>query len=126
MAAFEDLSPYTYFPEAADTFNVGWLAPGHLFPTGDTTAEFRDKLRLLCDRRVQQTRGLHRCDFCKGGDRPASSSEMRVSGGGRRVYAAPTMVQHYVEVHGYRPPDEFIAAVLVFAPDAEPGAVGAD
>lgn len=29
-----------------------------------------------------------------------------------RVYASPTMISHYVEVHGYRPPDEFIRAVM--------------
>jgi hypothetical protein len=27
-------------------------------------------------------------------------------------FAAPTMIIHYVEEHGYRPPGEFIDAVL--------------
>ena len=124
MAAFEDLTPYTYFhpeEEAPGTVNVGWLAPGHPFPTGVTPPEFRAKLGLLCGRRVKQTRGLHPCYFCTGRERPASSSEMRVAGGGR-VYAAPTLVHHYIEAHGYRPPDEFIAAVLAWTPDAELGA----
>jgi hypothetical protein len=38
---------------------------------------------------------------------------MRVAGDGR-VYAAPSLVHHYVIAHGYRPPDEFIAAVLAW------------
>ena len=120
MATLQDLTPYTYFhPEedAPGTVNVGWLAPDHPFPTGATTAEFRDKLRLLCERRVKQTRGVYRCDFCTGRSRPMGSSEVRVAGNGR-VYAAPTLVHHYVEAHDYRPPDEFVAAVLGWAPDA--------
>jgi hypothetical protein len=28
------------------------------------------------------------------------------------VYSAPSMVAHYIDAHGYGPPDEFIAAVL--------------
>jgi hypothetical protein len=28
------------------------------------------------------------------------------------LFAAPEMLSHYVEAHGYRPPDEFIVAVL--------------
>jgi hypothetical protein len=114
VAFFEDLTPYTYFhpeEEAPGTVNIGWLDPDHPFPTGPTSEAFRAKLGRLCERRVKRTRGFHPCHFCKGRERPASSSEMRVAAGGR-VYAAPSLVQHYVAAHGYRPPDEFIAAVL--------------
>jgi CheY-like chemotaxis protein len=38
---------------------------------------------------------------------------MRVAGNGK-VYAAPWLVHHYVVAHNYRPPDEFIAAVLAW------------
>ncbi len=31
-----------------------------------------------------------------------------------KVYAAPSLVHHYVVAHDYRPPDEFIAAVLAW------------
>ena len=27
------------------------------------------------------------------------------------IYAAPTLIYHYVEVHEYKPPDEFIRAL---------------
>jgi hypothetical protein len=30
------------------------------------------------------------------------------------VFAAPSLVYHYVAAHDYRPPDEFIAAVLAW------------
>jgi hypothetical protein len=116
MAFFEDLTPYTYHNperELPNTVNIGWLDRKHPFPTGATSEEFRAKLGRLCQRRFKQMRGFHPCSFCKGRGRPASSSEMRVSGNGK-VYAAPSLVHHYVVTHDYRPPDEFIAAVLAW------------
>ncbi len=116
MAFFEDLTPYTYLhpeEERPDTVNTGWLDRDHPFATGQTDEVFQAKLGLLCLRRVKQTRGFHSCNFCKGRERPVSSSEMRVAGPSR-VYAAPTLVHHYVAAHCYRPPDDFIAAVLAW------------
>ena len=40
-----------------------------------------------------------------------------MAGATGRVYAAPTLIWHYVTEHGYRPPDEFIDAVLADDPD---------
>jgi hypothetical protein len=117
MSFFPDLTPYTYLhSDEPGAVNVGWLDAEHPYPTGRTSNAFRAKLAKLCERPVQQTRGFHQCPFCKGPDRPLSSAEMRVAGGDR-VYAAPLLVHHYVVAHDYRPPDEFIAAVLA----AEPG-----
>jgi hypothetical protein len=114
MAFFEDLTPYNYLQpeeERAGTVNIGWLDRRRRFPTGETSGEFRAKLLSLCRQRVKQTRGFHACPFCKSRERPRGSAEVRVIGRGR-VYAAPELVYHFVEKHGYRPPDEFIAAVL--------------
>jgi hypothetical protein len=113
---FDDLTPYTYLhpeEEQPGTVNVGWLDRWHPFPVGETSAEFRARLQQLCLRRVKRTRGFHACDFCKGRARPHGSAEVRVPGAGR-VYAAPELVYHYVAAHGYKPPGEFIAAVLVW------------
>ena len=125
MAFYEDLTPYTYVhpeEERAGTVNIGWLARRHPFPTGETSAVFRAKLLELCQRRVKRTRGFHACDFCTGRDKPHRSAEIRVAGDGR-VYAAPELVYHYVVAHQYRPPDEFIAAVLAWDDSrAGPGA----
>jgi hypothetical protein len=123
VAHFPDLTPYTYFPAGTGpALNVGWLDPAAPFPTGDTSPEFCRKLGLLCQRPVQQTRGLHFCPYCPWTgwpDQSAGSAEIRVAGE-RAVYAAPTLVHHYVVAHGYKPPDEFVAAVLAWEPDAEP------
>jgi hypothetical protein len=117
MAFFPDLSPYTDFPgESAGTLNVGWLDPSTPFPTGETPEEFQAKLVLLCQRPVRQTRGFHSCPFCTGRsweEVPKASAEMRVRGD-EKVYAAPTLIHHYVLAHGYKPPEEFIAAVLAW------------
>ncbi len=54
---------------------------------------------------------------------PAPASNMRgimgngelwVPGAGSLVYVAPVLVAHYVEVHSYRPPQEFVDAILAF------------
>lgn len=39
------------------------------------------------------------------------ADEIRVIGERGQVYAAPNMLYHYVTVHGYKPPDEFIQAL---------------
>src|SRR4051812_43035890 len=116
MSFFEDLTPYTYFhpqEERAGTVNIGWLDRRHPFLTGDTSAEFRAQLQQVCLRRVKGTRGSHPCYFCKGRDKPRGSAEVRVFGDDR-VYAAPELVYHYVVAHAYKPPEEFIAAVLAW------------
>jgi hypothetical protein len=40
------------------------------------------------------------------------SAEIRVFGHDGRVYAAPNFIYHYVVVHHYQPPEEFVEAVL--------------
>jgi hypothetical protein len=46
-------------------------------------------------------------------------AEMRVFGPKGRIYAAPNMLYHYVRVHHYKPPDEFLQALKngPFPPD---------
>ena len=67
-------------------------------------------------------RGWQECPFCEeeypihvevDGERwPVGDAEIRVPGRAGRVYSAPTLIAHYVDAHRYRPPDEFIEAVL--------------
>ena len=123
MAYYEDLTPYTYGHSAGqeETVNIGWLDERHDFPTGDVSAAFVERLKAFCRTRVMQTRGFHECPLCNESsstewqepeDNPLSSAELRVFGEGKRVYAAPSLVCHYVAAHHYRPPDEFVNAVL--------------
>ncbi|WP_456044162.1 DUF7919 family protein [Streptomyces rubiginosohelvolus] len=54
--------------------------------------------------------GKHDC-FLGAPEGPQGSAEIRVMGHGV-AYAAPELVAHYVEAHGYLPPIEFMEAVL--------------
>ena len=121
MTFFDDFSPYTYLhpeEEQPGTVNIGWLDGWHPFPVGKTSKAFRRKLQQISLRRVKRTRGFYSCDFCKGRDKPHGSAEIRVIGD-RRVYAAPELVCHYVVAHAYKPPEEFIAAVLAWKGSCE-------
>jgi hypothetical protein len=58
--------------------------------------------------------GLHECDLClyQG---VADNLNLFIPSG-NVVLVAPAMVAHYMNAHGYRPPDEFCAAVLACPP----------
>ncbi len=106
MTWFADLTPYVYsgisFP---GTLNIGWLERD--YEVGPTSETFRTRLRQLCsEKQVNRTAGWHFCCHCTG------SAEVHIRAPNGQVYAAPSLVLHYVEVHNYRPPDEFIEAVL--------------
>jgi hypothetical protein len=39
------------------------------------------------------------------------SAEIRLASQGGAIFAAPDLICHYVAIHGYCPPDEFLAAL---------------
>lgn len=137
MAEYADLTPYEYLPleereERAPLVNVGWLGTGLPHPTGEVPPGFVDALIVLADDMRHSTRGFHGCPFCLAespvrvrSERlarpvPLGMAEIHVPGPDGVVYAAPTLVIHYITDHGYRPPQEFIDAVLA-APHPEDG-----
>jgi hypothetical protein len=121
-----DLSPARGFDEYSclGTVNVGWLDPAHPYTQGDTSEEFQDRLFEFCTHLVLQTRGCHQCPYCgdptsllavreerHGRELYLGTAEIRVTYQGKS-YAAPNLVYHYVVAHNYKPPEEFIEAVL--------------
>lgn len=127
MAYFPDLSSYSYFTRLSqpNLLNVGWLEPGHDFAAGDVEDEVVQKLLQACRaKREAQTRGLHRCGFCPrdlnglitvnidGEPFRLGSAEIRIAGENSVIYAAPNLIYHYITVHRYLPPAEFLAAIL--------------
>jgi hypothetical protein len=131
---FADGSRYSYWPDEPDAINVGWLDADQPFSVGEVWPGVVEALVLLCREGVRRTRGVHRCPLCLveiGQDWPprsnviaddrgeylVGSAEIRVAGPGGVTYAAPDLVVHYVRAHGYRPPDEFQAAVLAAVAD---------
>jgi hypothetical protein len=125
---FEDLSPIRYSSGPCDArewrsplLAVGWLEHPHPFSTGS----LEDVILKSLDRWVDLSwdfypayafRGLHDCSLClaTGG---SAHHEIRSYlnlwiPGPSAIYLAPAMITHYIRDHGYRPPHEFIAAVM--------------
>jgi len=103
------------------TRHVGWLAKGHDVPTMAPTEELLDTLWRFCKVSVAATRGLHDCELCPGDSSNVvqrngenlllGDAEIRVLGHAGVIYAAPTLIYHYVLVHHYAPPEEFRRAL---------------
>ena len=122
---FEDLSLCYYHrgPCDADEWQapllaVGWLEPPHPFPTGELLADFAEKLESMIEAARNHYsqyhfRGLHDCDLCGVRETPPFRSYLTLWIPGKEVvYLAPGLITHYIGDHGYRPPAEFIAAVM--------------
>ncbi|WBC17744.1 hypothetical protein O7600_13350 [Micromonospora sp. WMMA1998] len=101
------------------------------FPSGPVSGDLVARLSALAEKPVNLTRGFHLCPFCLAQAR----SEFSMDDGGKALldslrglgamgngeilvrgeegvcYLAPVLVSHYVELHGYQPPREFVVAV---------------
>ncbi|MBI3632446.1 MAG: hypothetical protein HY225_03290 [Candidatus Vogelbacteria bacterium] len=69
------------------------------FVVGNVPADFLDKLKKL-NIETMPSFGHHDCPYCGGAK---SSSEIMAGG-----YIWPEMLTHYVRVHKYQPPQEFV------------------
>ena len=116
-----DLSPHIYVDPGENVLNVGWLDSHHEYSKGSVPLDFLERLQWYCQESVFLTFGFHVCEFCGkdfgvemlilGKKRKLGSAEIRVIGQ-KAIYAAPDMIYHYIVDHQYRPPDEFILAVI--------------
>jgi hypothetical protein len=123
---YRDLQPYRYgLPvDLLDVVTVGWLSPSNKFPISETNDQVLDAIRhLLTTSRTNKMRGYHLCEFCRlvepakvelpGGSLTLGSLELWVpSNVTTRIYAAPDLIYHYISVHHYSPPEEFITAAI--------------
>jgi hypothetical protein len=130
MAYFSDLSPYRYEGAQEGVLHVGWLDGVHPFSKGEVARHLIQKMIELAKNPTELYRGLHLCEVCKRPSelqpfskelaareawwrwmKPRSSNgEIRVTGNGV-IYAAPVLITHYIEAHGYLPPTEFLNAI---------------
>ena len=98
---------------------IGWLEDGHPYARGPTPVGLVEQLGALVDsaERVFQQhhfRGLHDCTLCEPDNRRASLARSHINlwiPGKRTVFAFPAGIIHYLTVHSYLPPSEFIDAV---------------
>ncbi|UVS78658.1 hypothetical protein [Actinokineospora sp. UTMC 2448] len=105
---------------------VGWLDPRGGFPVGEADPRLLPALTRLCYTHEQNlTRACYQCPYCLAhhvfrdvpeipGARPVllGNAEIHIVGPDGVAYAAPTLVVHYVEEHGYLPPRPFVEAAL--------------
>ncbi|MHB1766834.1 MAG: DUF7919 family protein [Phycisphaerae bacterium] len=126
MAHYLDLTPYAYLSGGAVALNIGWLSAGQPYTKGQVPSAAIESLReLVVTKPFNQTRGFHPCELCEaaiasggitacwgGTSRKLGSAEIRVVSQAGVTYAAPDLVIHYIEAHGYMPPDEFMQALL--------------
>jgi hypothetical protein len=126
---FPDLTPYEYGREEpiANVLNIGWLSAAHPFNRAVADEQFVSALGRLVAAPVNLYRGSHLCEFCPdppskvlpNGQRviyppreTTGNGEIRIVDAGGTTYVAPVLILHYVVVHGYTPPQQFIDAVL--------------
>jgi hypothetical protein len=95
---------------------VGWLHPGHPFSEADPKPEFLARVKEYASRSgasavalgLGAAGGYHTCEFC---GRAHGTANFGVPAGDT-MFFSPEMIAHYIEVHRYAPPAEFIAAVM--------------
>ncbi|MDX1615098.1 MAG: hypothetical protein R3300_12370 [Candidatus Promineifilaceae bacterium] len=127
MRTIPDLEPY-YGCGDAELLGLAPLAVGFVrrpsFPTGPTPKGFAQQLLAFClpEHLVCTAPGPLHCPLpdCQGpmgpiklGDRTVTleRGELRALGEDD-IFAAPSLIYHLVTAHHYRPPPEFIDAVL--------------
>jgi len=111
---YGDLSKCGYFGNILPIcIAVGWLENGKPYSTGETAREVVEK---ICEFTKMPEirhlfRGYHECDFCDFVNIELGATTVLIAYK-NKVYAYPGLITHYIEAHYYRPPDEFIEAVL--------------
>jgi len=123
LTYFADLTSYEYIPGTMPMLNIGWLSREHEYSRGYVSFELRDELLRLLEHKENLMRGVHDCEFCNvespirvpSSDRQGFVSlgmgEVHVRGPRGEIYAAPSLILHYIDVHEYLPPQEFLEAI---------------
>jgi hypothetical protein len=124
-----DTPPYSRQVDATrPRANVGWLDHTHRFTAGTVTAEVANALLdVISHQRVSVMRGFHTCPFCPRDPDPGplpldhqgrtawmGNGEIRIPAADGALFAAPTLIGHYVIAHRYRPPAAFTDALTAY------------
>ena len=126
MAYNQDLTKSGYSSEETEALSVGFLDAGHKFIRGPVPVEILYEIGELVKKPYIQHRGYHVCELCvpteeiranadylQAWSGPRSgSSIIRVIGNGDINYVAPSLLVHYITDHQYRPPTEFLEAIV--------------
>ena len=134
MTYFADLASFTYLGACSgDARAIAWLEADHDHVRGDVHPDVIAALERLFLNAWQPitAAGWHDCSLCgrKETDGPImreivgkhemmGASNLLVPAG-NVIYAAPSLIIHYIEEHGYKPPDAFIEALSAIDPTAD-------
>lgn len=99
---------------------IGYLTLKEPFEKGNVPVStafdsgFVDKLRALWDEGyILASLGLHDCEFCIPPDTAKSSCEKTLVDKANKIkYILPEMIFHYIEVHQFKPAEEFIKFIM--------------
>jgi hypothetical protein len=124
MSWYQDLDTRTMVASGDHVRAIGWLAAHQPFQQGVVPPGFLarlDEFVRLAGRSAEALSfpafgGLHECDLCS---RPTDPHTLGPCGcgnlgipDGQALFVAPELVAHYVRVHSYQPPAQFMAAVM--------------
>jgi hypothetical protein len=115
MTFFPDLGTETMVASGPHIRAVGWLGAVHDFPTGRLPQKCFTRLEEFAKRWGQSAislhwpffMGPHNCELCRNFH---ASGNFGVPAGAV-LFVCPQMIVHYIGVHSYLPPPEFIEAV---------------
>ena len=97
---------------------IGYLSIEEEYNKGPVSQNFINKLQQLWDTGATlMSLGHHECELCidEGNytKRALSSSEKILRDDKNKIeYMFPQMIFHYIEEHGYQPPEDFVIFVL--------------
>ena len=97
---------------------VGYLNIDEEYQKGPVSQNFINKLRIVWDSGgCAMSLGHHDCEFCinEGNyeTKATCNSEKTIIDNENHIqYKFPEMIFHYIEKHGYQPPEEFVLFVL--------------
>ena len=134
---FPDLTPFEYKLEVPipGVLNIGWLHRKHKFTVGDINEKFQNKLKSFIlnhdDGKVLINRlkaGVHMCPFCDKVDLILDADGKQtyltwailwIPSENNCFYASPAMLYHYIDEHNYKPPQEYVDAVMRLKDDCK-------
>jgi hypothetical protein len=116
MSYFPDMGCESLVASGDHIRAIGWLHPDYTYTKGEVPAQFLARLKAFVSRSGDSAEalyfgafgGFHTCEFC---GQAHGIGNFGVPSGDL-LFVAPEMVVHYIEQHDYRPPDEFVAAML--------------
>ncbi|WP_156116651.1 hypothetical protein [Massilia sp. 9096] len=125
LIQFDDLTNYSHQIAPftlAGVKNVGWLDIESAFPRGGVPPATLQKLRSIVggldgfQPLVEPIRESPTCQICGALNLADATGKLLPSAelwipAGETIYAAPIAILHYIEVHNYRPPTEYIEAI---------------